>query len=85
MGNFFYGPTLYNPRHSFIILRSPRNKMQEMWKEERERDIIGVINSARTPLEAVYIGCPKQVQVLARSGNHGYNENNFFKKIVPAP
>ena len=35
-----------------------------------------------TPLETVYIGCPKQVLVLAGSGDHGDYENIFFIKIL---
>ena len=31
-----------------------------------------------TPLVTVYIGCPKQVLILAGSGDHGDNENIFF-------
>ena len=38
--------------------------------------------SHSTPLETVYIGCPKQALVLARSGDHGDYENIFFRKIV---
>ena len=37
-----------------------------------------------TPLETVYIGCPKQALVLARSGDHGDYENIFVRKIVLA-
>ena len=35
-----------------------------------------------TPLETVYIGCPKQVLVLAGHGDHGDCENIFFMKIL---
>ena len=37
-----------------------------------------------TPLETVYIGCPEQALVLARSGDHGDYENIFLRKIVLA-
>ena len=36
-----------------------------------------------TPLKTVYIGCPKQVLVLAGPGDHGDCENIFFMKILP--
>ena len=35
-----------------------------------------------TPLEKVYIGCPKQVLVLAGCGDREDYENIFSKKIV---
>ena len=36
----------------------------------------------RTPLEIVYIGCPKQILILAGSGDLGDYDNISFKKIL---
>ena len=52
-----------------------------------EREWKGCVYRARgrtrTPLKTVYIGCPKQVLVLAGPGDHGDCENIFFMKILP--
>ena len=37
-----------------------------------------MLDKVHTPLETVYIGCPKQALVLARSGDHEDYENIFF-------
>ena len=59
-----------------------------MWQGEQQGDSIMIktmaLTTAITILEAVYIGCPKQALVLARSGDHGDYENIFFRKIMPA-
>ena len=50
--------------------------------EHIQEAAVAVGHQVGSPLETVYIGCPEQALVLARSGDHGDYENIFVRKIV---
>ena len=71
-------------RHSAERVSSSAEVYGAVQQEARSADIQRchkMCDQLFTPLETVYIGCPKQALVLARSGDHGDYENIFLEKL----